>query len=106
MASILAKLRTYNGKWNVASKEAFDAADIASIQSNEVVPSEYGMSVEKVVTIVESVELNRVGGQTSFIPVSNTSREVHAGESVDLSKCFIITLSRSGDNDIYRIEIQ
>ena len=93
MASILAKLRTYNGKWNVASKEAFDAADIASIQSNEVVPSEYGLSVK----------LNRVGGQTSFIPVSNTSA---VGESVDLSKCFIITLSRSGDNDIYRIEVQ
>ena len=96
MASILAKLRTYNGKWNVASKEAFDANDIASIQSNEVVPSEYGLSVK----------LNRVGGQASFIPVSNTSREVTVGESVDLSKCFIITLSRSGDNDIYRIEVQ
>ena len=79
MASILAKLRTYNGKWNVASKEAFDAADIASIQSNEVVPSEYGLSVK----------LNRVGGQTSFIPVSNTST-VCPGDVFHLSTVYTL----------------
>lgn len=92
---ILSKLRSYNGKWNVASKTAFSTEDLAEISSNEIVPSEYG----------KSLKLNRVNGQVSYIPVSNTCEEkAEVGKSIDLSKCFILTLSRSGDEDIYRVE--
>lgn len=93
---LLSKLRTYQGKWNVTSRDSFDESEINEIVSNEVVPSEYG----------NSVKLTREDGQVSFLPISNTSRDVRVGESVDLAKCFVLTLSRTGDNDIYRIEIQ
>lgn len=93
---LLSKLRTYPGKWNVTDREAFDQASIDEVVSNEVVPSEFG----------NSVKLTKTNGEVSFIPVSNTSKNVQVGESVDLSKCFLLTLSRTGDNDIYRIEVK
>ena len=93
---LLSKLRVYPGKWNVTNRESFDESDIKSVVSNEVVPSEYG----------NSVKLVKDDGQVSFLPISNTSREVEIGESVELSKCFLLTLSRTGDDDIYRIEVK
>lgn len=93
---LLSKLRVYPGKWNVTNRESFDESDIQSVVSNEVVPSEFG----------NSVKITKKDGQVSFIPVSNTSRDVNIGESVDLSKCFLLTLSRTGEDDIYRIDIQ
>ena len=93
---LLSKLRVYPGKWNETNRESFDESDIQSVVSNEVVPSEYG----------NSVKLVKKDGQVSFLPISNTSREVAVGESVDLAKCFLLTLSRTGDDDIYRIEVK
>lgn len=93
---ILSSLRTYRGKWNVSDRQKFDASELESIESNEVVPSEYG----------NSVRLNKKNGEVAFLPISNTSKDVNIGESVDLAKCFVLTLSRTGDDDIYRIEVQ
>ena len=93
---ILSSLRSYRGKWNVTGRSQFDASEIESIESNEVVPSEYG----------NSVKLVKTNGEISYLPISNTSKDVNIGESVDLSKCFVLTLSRTGDDDIYRIEVQ
>lgn len=89
------KLPSY-GKWNVTNREKFSADEVASVVKAEVVPSDYGLSVR----------VDRVGGNYTFIPVSTTSKDVAVGEPVDLSKCFMITLSKSGANDIYKIEIQ
>lgn len=93
---ILSSLRTYRGKWSVSDRQKFDASELESIESNEVVPSEYG----------NSVRLNKKNGEVAFLPISNTSKDVNIGESVDLAKCFVLTLSRTGDDDIYRIEVQ
>ena len=93
---ILSSLRTYRGKWNVSDRQKFDASELESIESNEVVPSEYG----------KSVRLTKKNGEVAFLPISNTSKDVNIGESVDLAKCFVLTLSRTGDDDIYRIEVQ
>lgn len=93
---ILSSLRSYRGKWNVSDRQKFSESDLKEIESNEVVPSEFG----------NSVKLTKTNGEISFIPVSNTSKDVEIGESIDLTKCFVLTLSRTGDDDIYRIEIQ
>lgn len=93
---ILSSLRSYRDKWNVTGRSQFDASELQSIESNEVVPSEYG----------NSVKLVKTNGEISYLPISNTSKDVLIGESVDLSKCFVLTLSRTGDDDIYRIEVQ
>ena len=93
---ILSSLRSYPGKWNVTGRSQFEASEIDAIESNEVVPSEFG----------NSVKLVKKNGEVAFLPISNTSKDVNIGESVELSKCFVLTLSRTGDDDIYRIEIQ
>lgn len=89
------KLPSY-GKWNVTNREKFSANELASVEKAEVVPSEFGLSVK----------INRIGGAYTFLPLSNTSKEVAVGDKVDLANCFMLTLSKSGANDIYKIEIQ
>lgn len=93
---ILSSLRTYRGKWNVSDRQKFSESELEEIVSNEVVPSDYG----------NSVRLNKKNGEVAFLPISNTSKDVNIGESVELAKCFVLTLSRTGDDDIYRIEVK
>lgn len=97
MASIFAKMsRLYNGKWSVTNREAISEDMLSDAKEAVVVDSDFGYSVK----------ITRNDGQVGFIPVSNTSREVAEGEVVDLSKCFLLTLSRTGDADIYRVEVK
>ena len=72
------------------------ADDINAVSSAKVVASDFGHSVCFVLK----------NGGMKFMPVSNTSKANTAvGDTVDLSKCQVVTLSREGDADIQRIEI-
>ncbi len=93
---ILDSLRLYRGKWEESGRSAFSADDINAVSSAKVVASDFGHSVCFVLK----------NGGMKFMPVSNTSKANTAvGDTVDLSKCQVVTLSREGDADIQRIEI-
>ena len=91
--NIFSSLRVYAGKWMLKSSRAFTAEEMAAVQSATVVPSQYGNSVCFVMVS---------GGQT-FIPLSSTSN-LGVGDSVDLSNARLLTLEKSGEADIYRVE--
>jgi len=93
---ILDSLRLYRGKWEESGRSNFSSEEINSIASAKVVASDFGHSVCFVLK----------NGGMKFMPVSNTSKASTAvGDTVDLSKAEVITLSREGDDDIQRIEI-
>ena len=91
--NIFNSLKVYAEKWNVTSSRSFTQEEIDSIDDAEVVDSQYGFCV--------CCHL-RNGGQT-YIPLSNTS-SLGIGDSVDLTKAKLLTLSRTGEADILRIE--
>lgn len=91
--NIFSSLRVYAGKWMLKSSRAFTAEEMAAVQSATVVPSQYGNSVCFVMVS---------GGQT-FIPLSSTSN-LGVGDSVNLSTAKLLTLEKSGEADIYRVE--
>ena len=93
MSNIFSALRVYAGKWGVSNSRNFSAEEINAVQSAHVVDSQYGVSV---------CFLMKTGGQT-FIPLSTTST-LALGDAVDLTKAKLLTLSREGDADIYRVE--
>ena len=92
--NIFSSLRMYAGKWLVKSSRDFTPQEISSVESAEVVTSQYG----------NSVCCHMQGGSMTFIPLSNNST-VGVGESVDLSRAKLITLGRDGDADIFRVEV-
>lgn len=91
--NIFSSLRVYAGKWMLKSSRKFTAEEMAAVQSATVVPSQYGNSVCFVMVS---------GGQT-FIPLSSTSN-LGVGDSVNLSTARLLTLEKSGEADIYRVE--
>lgn len=93
MFNIFQNLRVYAGKWNVSDSRNFTEDEVNAIQSASVVDSQYGTSV---------CFIMRSGGQT-YIPLSNTS-QLAVGDAVNLKTARLITLSREGDADIYRVE--
>lgn len=92
--SIFSTLQVYAGKWSVKSTRDFDAEEIALVEHAVVVSSSYGNSVQFTL---------KAGGLT-FIPLDNSST-LGVGETVDLHKAKIVTLCKSGENDIHRILI-
>lgn len=92
--NIFSNLQVYAGKWAEKSRRNFSAEEINAVDSNVVVSSNYGLSV---------CFFMKSGGQT-FIPLSNDAT-VGLGESVDLQKASLITLSKQGESDIIRVSI-
>ena len=93
MANIFANLQVYAGKWSEKSRRNFSAEEQQAVDYAEVVESQFG----------NSVCFHMVGGGQTFIPLSNTSSLV-VGDKVDVSKAQIVTLEKSGESDINRIE--
>lgn len=92
--NIFNSLRVYAGKWEVKSTRDFTAEEIKFVIQAVVVPSQYGNSVQFTMT----------GGGLTFIPLDQNST-LGCGEIVDLTKAKLITLGKSGENDIYRVSI-
>lgn len=91
--NIFTSLRQYAGKWQLKSSREFSQEEISAVERNEVVSSQYG----------NSVCFFMAGGGMTFIPLSNNST-VGVGESIDLSRAKLLTLSKSGEDDILRVE--
>lgn len=93
MGNIFSSLRVYAGKWNIKSLRAFSPEEVAAVASAVVVPSQYG----------NSVCFTMVAGGMTFIPLSQNSSKA-VGDSIDLSTAKILTLGKSGEADIFRVE--
>lgn len=91
--NIFSALRVYAGKWNVKESRSFTSDEIAAVQSATVVDSQYGQSV---------CFLMVSGGQT-YIPLDQNSSKA-TGDTIDLSKAELLTLSKQGEADIYRVK--
>ena len=93
MANIFSSLRVYAGKWNLKSSRAFSPEEVAAVASAVVVASQYG----------NSVCFTMVGGGQTYIPLSqNSAKDV--GDSIDLTSAKLLTLGKTGESDIFRIE--
>ena len=91
--NIFSSLRVYGGKWAVKASRAFNQEELAAISSATVIPSNYG----------NSVCFMMVSGGQSFLPLDQNST-LSVGETVDLSKAELLTLSKEGEADIYRVK--
>lgn len=91
--NIFNSLRVYAGKWNVSNEAKFSQEEMDSVSKAEVVDSQYGLSV---------CFFMKSGGQT-YIPLDqNSSKSV--GDTIDLSQASVLTLSKQGEADIYRVK--
>lgn len=92
--NIFASLTQYAGKWSLKDSRDFTQEEINAVDSAVVVASQYG----------NSVCFFMKGGSQTFIPLSSNST-VGVGESVDITKAKLLTLSKQGEADINRVEI-
>lgn len=90
--NIFSALRVYAGKWQVKETKKFSQEEIALVDRAEVVDSQYGQSV---------CFFMKAGGMT-YIPLDQNSSRA-TGETVDLSQATLVTLSKQGEADIYRV---
>ena len=86
------KASDQNVGWMVKDTRPFDPDEIAAVKKAVVVASLYGKSV---------CFFMKSGGQT-YIPLSQNS-SLTVGDVLNIKTAKIITLSREGDNDIYRV---
>ena len=93
MGNIFSSLRVYADKWNLKSSRAFSPEEVAAVASAVVVASQYG----------NSVCFSMVNGGQTFIPLSQNSAKA-VGDSIDLASAKLLTLEKSGESDIFRVE--
>ena len=91
--NIFSSLRLYAGKWSLKASRVFNQEELNTISSATVVPSQYG----------NSVCFMMVNGGKTFIPLDQSS-SLGVGETVDLSKAELLTLTKEGEADIYRVK--
>ena len=84
--------KTYAGKWSVVSRTNMSKDELDMVKKVLIVNSDYGLSA--------CFFTNR--GQ-QYIPVSNEST-LSEGDRVDLDSIEILTLSKEGESDIYRLD--
>ena len=92
--NIFNNLRIYAGRWEVTNERPFNQEEINAIVQAVVIASQYG----------NSVQFTMKDGGLTFIPLDQNSA-LGTGELVDLTKAKLVTLSRPGENDIYRVSI-
>lgn len=90
--NIFSSLQVYAGKWSVKEERPFTPEEIAAVVQAVVVPSQYG----------NSVQFTMKSGGLTFIPLDQNS-PLGTGELVDLTKAKLVTLSKSGEADIFRV---
>jgi len=90
--NIFSALKVYAGKWQVKDTKKFSQKEIDLVDRAEVVDSQYGQSV---------CFFMKAGGMT-YIPLDQNSSKA-TGDTVDLSQASLVTLSKQGEADIYRV---
>ena len=90
--NIFSALRVYAGKWSVKATRAFTSDEISAVEKATVVDSQYGQSV---------CFMMKSGGM-SYIPLDQNSSKA-VGDAVNLEEASLVTLSKQGEADIYRV---
>lgn len=93
MANIFSSIREYAGKWAVKGSRKFSEEEKNQVVSNEIVESQYG----------NSVCFHMKSGGKTFIPLS-TESSLGIGDSVDMDSARLVTLGKSGEADIVRVD--
>lgn len=91
--NIFNSLKTYSGNWSVKDSRDFSEEEKKEITKATVVSSSYG----------NSVCFAMKSGSKTYIPLSRDS-QLQIGDKVDLNSAKLLTLERSGEADIYRVE--
>lgn len=94
MSMFFDKLQDYATKWAFKNARGLTQEETASVNSAVVVPSQYGTSVC----------FHMKAGSQKFLPLSNDST-AKVGETIDLSKAELVTLSKPGADDILRVRV-
>lgn len=79
--------------WIITSSRPFTDEEIMAVSSNRVVKSQYGLSVE----------FTMKKGGVIYIPMYGCNEDL-VGVEIDLHIAEIFTLSKEGENNIYRID--
>lgn len=90
--SIFSSLRQYATNWVVSNVRPFTTEEINSVDHAEVVASSYG----------NSVCFYMASGVQTFIPLDRDS-QLTVGQTVSLQNAQLVTLSKPGEGDIYRV---
>lgn len=89
---LLQKIQTtYGAPFTV--KGEYPVEDHESVESNEVIESQFGLSLCMTLR----------GGGEKYLPLSRDSK-LSVGDSMDLSEAKVIVLGRPGSEDILRIQ--
>ena len=92
MAGIFDSLKSYGGKWIEKSSRKFTKEEIELVDKAQVVASEYG----------NSCCFFMKNGTTMYVPMDKDARS-QLGDFIDLTTADIVTLGKTGENDINRI---
>lgn len=87
-------LRSISDIWKITNSRSFTQEEISEVTDTRVVKSQYGLSVE----------FSMKKGGVSYIPLAGKDA-LPIGAKVNLHIAKILTLSKAGEKDIYRIEI-
>ena len=83
---------SYHQKWKQKDKRKFSEEEIKAVSYAIAVKSDYGFCVE----------FHMKSGGCTYIPMANNST-IKEGDDIHLDKAYVITLSKFGEKDIYRI---
>lgn len=91
---IFDSLKQYAGKWSEKSRRNFTEEEKSEIIEAVVVDSQYG----------QSGRFTRKNGTVVYIPMANDCT-LGSGEAIDMAKAQVVTLAKSGENDIFRVSL-
>lgn len=92
--NIFSALHRYADKWSEKEVRNFAPEEVTAVDRAVVVESNYGSSV---------CFFMKQGGQT-YIPLDQNSN-LGIGSTIDLTKAQLVTLQRTGEDDIYRVRV-
>lgn len=95
MENVFADLPSYGEKWNKVAERKFNEEEIKAVRNATVVNSNYGLSVC----------FAMLSGGQKFIPVSKMGNRPNVGDNVNLAEAKLVTLERSGDGRILKVEL-
>ena len=95
MENVFDSRQVYGENWRKINERSFNDAEIKSVRTNSVVNSQYGKSVCFIM----------VGGGQTYIPLSKQGNDAPIGSSIDMSTAKLVTLTRTGEGEILRVEI-
>lgn len=90
--NIFASIKKYAGRWAETARRNFSDEEKSFVDKAEVVASQYG----------NSVKFSFVDGTCGFIPLARDAN-ASVGDTVNMSTALVLTLSKSGEEDIERI---